>query len=264
MGYKTPIPAVFPKGVQGTIILDTNNLESVGAFGDKIINSGSSILFIDHHAQQNLKGLDALLFNDEEYNSTASIIYEVLKKLDFNIDKSSAVALLHGIISDSSEFHNATPLTFRQVADLLDTTDVTYSEIMSSFMQKVPVQNRFNLIKDICASKTEIDGNYLITFGVSSIHANLTAEMAIKLGADASLFWKEEEKEVSISGRLRPPLDKKLSIHLGKMMQEVSGLLNGNGGGHACAAGAYGPNRDMTDTVVNKLLDELRNKFKHG
>lgn len=263
IGYADKIPSAFIENTDA-IILDTNSPESMGPFRDKLTQTNMALLFIDHHLLPKEKLQNAIFFNDESYNSTASMVYEILKKLGFKVDKNTAIALLNGIISDSAEFHNATSLTFRQVSELLDTASLKYAEVMKVFNQNIPVENRASLFEDIRASKSEVVGGYLILSGRSTTHANLVADTAIKLGADAAVFWKESEREASISARLRPPLDQKLSIHLGRMMQGISATLNGNGGGHPCAAGAYGPNKENAIKSVEKILNELRTRFRGG
>ncbi|MGC8586717.1 MAG: DHH family phosphoesterase [Candidatus Micrarchaeia archaeon] len=263
-GYSKEIRSVYPEDAEIIIVLDTNNFKSLGGFASTIINSGKQVLFIDHHLLSTGLERDAIIYSDENFNSTSSIVYELLKRLGLPIDKESAILLLNGIISDSADFQNATPQTFRQVADLLDTARMEYTDILSYFHEKVPLANRYSLINDIFASNAEIVGGYIIIYGRSNIHANIAADMALRLGADASLFWLINEKEVSISARLRPPLDRKLSLHLGKVMQDASEIIGGNGGGHPCAAGAYGPEKERAPDAIGKILGEIKYKFAEG
>jgi nanoRNase/pAp phosphatase (c-di-AMP/oligoRNAs hydrolase) len=71
-----------------------------------------------------------------------------------------------------------------------------------------------------------------------------------------------EGREVSFSARMRPPLDRKLHLHLGVLMQSLAKIINGTGGGHPCAAGAYGPltskGREFEDKFRERILDLIR------
>lgn len=252
----------FPNDVYGFIVLDANNFEALGSFREKILKSNKEVVFIDHHLAQTDEDENAIQFNDESYNSTASIVYDILTNLETYINEDASLALINGIISDSAEFHNMTAKTFKQISELLDKTKLKYSEILFKFNENIPVENRFSTIKDIREAKVEIVNKYLLVYGKSSMHANIVADAAIKLGADASIFWMSNEKEVAISGRLRPFLENKLSVHLGKIMREVAPMIGGNGGGHPSAAGAYGPNKGELQRALDRILERIRQKME--
>ncbi|MDE1804909.1 MAG: DHH family phosphoesterase [Candidatus Micrarchaeota archaeon] len=258
---KVEIGNKIPQDIYGIIITDANNSEALGSFGPKIAKSKKPVLFIDHHLESTSAGQNMMVFNDEGYNSTASLVYGLLRELQPSISSDQAIALLSGIIADSFEFHNMYPQTFRQISELLKYAKVEYPDFMAQFAEKVPAYNRKQSIADVCAAHTEIIGDYLLMYGRATIHANISAETAINIGADAALFWHSSSEEVSLSTRLKSPLDRKLSIHLGKIMREVGPILGGNGGGHPAAAGAYGPNKRMAQKAIDKILKELRDKL---
>ena len=259
VGYEEHIGVASLDDVDAVVVFDANNLESLDSFGEQLRKFRGEVLFIDHHLPitEGL-GNNFLLFSDESFNSTSSIIYDLLLKLSKKVNKEMAVLLLNGIISDSADFKNATAHTFIQIGELLRIAGMNYAEIMEYFHESIPLENRYDTIKDLYSSSVEVVGKYLLVYGRAKEHANIAADMAIKIGADASLFWMVSEKEASISARLRPPLDKKHSIHLGKVMQHVSAFLNGNGGGHPCAAGAYGPNKEAVSKAVEAALQEIK------
>ena len=209
-----------------------------------------------------MTSLDSSMFNDETYNSTASIVYEVMKKLGVSINRNTAMLLLNGIIADSAEMQNSFPLTFRQVADLLEISKIDFSFFSEYFHESIPVENKYQVIKDVAAAKTEVIGNYIMIYGKATQHANVAADTAMKLEADATVFWVMSNTEASISARLRPPLDKKLSMHLGIIMEDVGRLIGGVGGGHACAAGAYGIKRDAAELAGEETVKRIREKLQ--
>jgi len=259
VGYKENIGVASLDDVEAVVAFDANNLESLGALGEQLRKFRGEVLFIDHHIPTTEEpGNNFLLFSDESFNSTSSIIYDLLLKLGKKVNKEMAVLLLNGIISDSADFKNATAHTFFQISELLRIAGMNYAEIMEYFHESIPLENRYDTIKDLYNSSIEVVGKYLLVYGKAKEHANVVADMAIKIGADASLFWMVSEKEASISARLRPPLDKRHSIHLGRVMQHVSTFLNGNGGGHPCAAGAYGPNKEAISKAVDAALQEIK------
>lgn len=254
----------LPKDIFGVIIVDANNFEALSDFGVKIKALKKPILFLDHHAIHKEENSKAMIFNDEGFNSTSSLVTSLLHKLGVRPSRDAAVTLLNGIIADSFDFYNMHTLTFRQVAELLENAGVSYSKFLEEFGERVPAQQRADSIRDLRAATSEVVGDYLLVYGLGSTHASIAAETAIKVGADAAVFWIIGAKEVSISARLKPPLDKKLSIHLGKMMQGIEGLLGGSGGGHPGAAGAYGPNKANAKKAADKILLQLKERLEKG
>ncbi len=263
-GYGRKIGHSFPSGTEIVVITDANNLGVMGGMGEAIRRFRGMVLFIDHHAIAG-EGLpeNFALFNSEEFNSASSIVYEIMKRNREKVSGSAALLLLNGIIADSADFQNATPLTFRQVGELLELAHVDYSEILEYFHTKVSADERYRLMKEVFSARTEVLNGYILTYGTCSRNASLAAETAISFGADASVFWVADKREGRLSARLRAPLDKKLSVHLGRLMQDVGRSLGGNGGGHPCAAGAYGPSPENAEAAAQKIVGFLRKKLSY-
>ncbi|MDE1874142.1 MAG: DHH family phosphoesterase [Candidatus Micrarchaeota archaeon] len=264
LGISDRVTANFPEVVDLVIVLDANNTFALGRLGERLVPSLAKLIFIDHHAPHRETNMDAIAFNDETYNSTASIVYEAMKRVGADIDKTTASLLLNGIIADSAEMQNASPLTFRQVADLLEIAKVDFSFFSEYFHENIPVGNRYQVIKDVSSASVEAVGKYLLVYGRATEHANVVADAALKLEADASVFWVTSNTEASISARLRPPLDKKLSMHLGVIMEDIGRLIGGTGGGHACAAGAYGIRREAAQLAGGEAVKRIKEKLLAG
>ncbi len=243
------------------IILDTNTLEPLGRLKEKA-HRADEVLFIDHHAIPRNPDPRSTLFNDESFNSTASIVCRLFDEIGFGLDENTAKLLLYGIAADSADFKNATSLTFKQVSNLLDISRSDYSDILFEMSSVSSSKVRYQQIKEIFNSDLEVYGDYVLVCGETSLHANEAAERSLAMGADVSIFWAIRKNEISISGRMSPGLDKKLSIHLGKIMQDAAPFIEGNGGGHPCAAGAYGPKITGAGAAVSKILSEIRERMK--
>jgi nanoRNase/pAp phosphatase (c-di-AMP/oligoRNAs hydrolase) len=241
--------------------MDTNNLFALGKHEAELGNFKGELLFIDHHAPREGMTDSVKIFNDESYNSTASIVYAAMKKVGVEMKRETAILLLNGIIADSADLQNSFPETFRQVAELLDVAKVEFS-FFSDFVNKgVPVRNKYQVIKDIFEAKAEVIGDHLLIYGRATEHANVAADTALKLDADITLFWVTSGTEASISARMRPPLDKELSINLGVLMKDIGVIVGGNGGGHACAAGAYGPKREAAQEAGEAAVRKIKEKL---
>lgn len=257
-GYAQKIGSSFPVDVELVIVHDANKPDSLGPFGSRVERFDGELLFIDHHVEpaRYVDGKNAYYFNDESYNSTASIVYEVTKRLGRQLSRLEAELLLNGVIADSADFENATAQTFRQVSELTEISKVNYFEIAEYFHYRIPAKNRFRLIEDLSKSTARLEGDYVIVFGEAE-RANVAADAALKLGADAAVFFAIHEKEISLSARMRSTLDTKFSLHLGKVMQGVGSIIGGNGGGHPCAAGAYGPRKEQAGKALDYVVGQI-------
>ncbi len=262
VGYGRHLETRFHEDADLAIILDANTPEVLGQFRERLDKFRGEVLVIDHHAPHDGFRAAAAGFNDETYNSTASIVYAVLRTLGAEVSEGAAFLLLNGIIADSADLHNSSPKTFRQIADLLEISKVDFSFISEYFHASVPVNNRYETVEDIYASEAEIVGDYVVMHGRAHARANVAADAALNLGADAAVFWVTTDREASLSARLLSPLDKKLGIHLGLIMEGVAGIVKGTGGGHACAAGAYGPRREGAQEAGEEVLRKIKEKMK--
>jgi len=254
------ITTKFDDSAELVILLDVNNFEDCGAFKSKLESFKGTILIIDHHTPNEIKNNNVTMFNDESFNSAASIVYKVLKSTDFVLDKNTANLLTTGIISDSAELRNAFPETFIQIGELLERSEIDYQSMLLEMHHIASPHSREEFIRDLFKCKVSIVENLLILSGSTQIHANKTADDAIRIGADAALFYTVKENEISFSGRLRPPLDKTRGINLGKIMKSLAPLINGQGGGHPCAAGAYGPKIQGKEEFIDTFMARITNK----
>lgn len=261
LNYENKIKKEFPEDSELIVVCDVNNLFELGRLKEKLEKSHAEVLFIDHHAPHKELTLNALIFNDENYNSTASIVCHALKRLGFEVDKKVAILLLNGITADSADLQNSSPQTFRQISELLQISGMSFSFFSEYYHAGIPVNNKYQVIKDVLAAKVEVIGNYIIIYGRATEHASVAADTALKLEADATVFWVTSNVEASVSARLRSPLDKELAIHLGLIMEDIGKIVGGNGGGHACAAGAYGPKREAAQLAGEEAAKRIKEKM---
>ncbi|MEM0154335.1 MAG: DHH family phosphoesterase [Methanothrix sp.] len=237
------------------VLVDVNNFEDCGPFEKKLAESSSQILVIDHHASPEAN--KAMVFNDESYNSTASIIYDLLKSFGIRPDQQTSEILAMGIYSDSAEFRNASAKSFVQIGELLEISGLGFQQLLEKFSKIAPVEARERTVDELFDSEIAIVGNRLFVKGMTSVHAAIAADDAIKIGADIALFCSESESEISFSARCRPTLDTEMNMHLGKIMRSISGIIDGTGGGHPCAAGAYGPKKEGKNAFVKAFQDKV-------
>lgn len=254
----------FPPKPDMVIMLDVNNFEDCGPFKYHLEEFQGQILVVDHHVKRDIRSPNVTIFNDEGYNSASSIVFDLLQSLEFKLGPDTAGLLLAGILSDSADLKNSMAGTFTQIGRLLRTAGLDYVEVMDLLNHVADPAARLKTINDIRGAEMEIRGDFLLMHGHAHAHANIAADMGIKIGADLAIFYTDNGSEVSFSARLRPPLDKRYGIHLGSIMQALSKHINGSGGGHPAAAGAYGPPSNDPKLFVAEVLAEVERRLPDG
>jgi bifunctional oligoribonuclease and PAP phosphatase NrnA len=250
----------FDEDADIVVLLDVNNFEDCGSFRPHLENFNNDILIIDHHTPNRIEKDNVIVFNSESYNSAASIVYDLIKSAGIAVDKNLANLIVAGIVSDSAELRNAFPKTFVQIGELLQTSGTDYQSLLLEMQHLASAKTREDFITDLFKAKITINNGLLMLQGEARIHANKIADDAIKIGADLAIFYTKSDREVSFSARLRPPLDKHHKINLGKIMKALAPLINGQGGGHPCAAGAYGTNKSNSMAFIDAFLAEINKK----
>jgi nanoRNase/pAp phosphatase (c-di-AMP/oligoRNAs hydrolase) len=245
----------FVKDAKLIVMVDVNNFEDCGSFEKELSSTDAKIVIIDHHSPSDTKGTS--VFDNEDYNSTAGIIYALLQNLGIKPDTQTAEILAMGIYADSAEFRNANAKSFIQLGELLSITGLDFQQLLEKLSRIAAVEARERTIDELFSAETRTINGRLFVKGVTSMHAAIAADDAIKIGADVALFISESDKEVSFSARCRPTLDLEMRIHLGKIMKSLAPIINGSGGGHPCAAGAYGPKKEGRDDFIKAFVEKV-------
>ncbi len=253
------IKTTFDDEAEFIVMVDVNNFEDCGTLKGKLAGTNKETLVIDHHTAKDVSNGSLSAFDDETYNSTSSIVFDLLNVLGFKIDSKTAELLASGIVSDSAEFKNASPHTFVQIGKLLDIAKKDYQTLVLDMRHTPAPENRMDAIKSLFNSEVMIRENLVFVIG-KGFRANIAADDAIKIGADVALFYSIGSNEISFSARARPLLDRERNMHLGKVMVALAPIINGHGGGHPCAAGAYGRDSGAAQAFINSFMNVLLNR----
>ncbi|MGC8651882.1 MAG: DHH family phosphoesterase [Candidatus Micrarchaeia archaeon] len=262
LGISNAIDTKFNGDAELVVMLDVNNFEDCGPFEAQLKSFNGQILIIDHHLLKQIASDNVYIFNSEEYSATSSIVFAVLEALGFGVDRSTAVLLALGILSDSAEFKNSTPLTFEQLGKLMGISHVDYPTLLEYMQHIADPEDRAALLASMFKAGVHVKYGMVFVEGFAEHNANILADNAIKIGADVSLFYSLSSGEISFSARLRPPLDKKFGIHLGYTMKKLAPLINGTGGGHPCAAGAYGTDPSGIENFIERFGTSIRERVE--
>jgi phosphoesterase RecJ-like protein len=105
------------------IVIDCGDMRRTG-FPDRLkefVRKKKVLINIDHHPKNDLHKIANINFTDTNVSSTSEIIWELLNKLEIEIDKNMATALLTGLYTDTGGFKhsNTTPKTLQISAELM-------------------------------------------------------------------------------------------------------------------------------------------------
>ncbi|MCL4373650.1 MAG: DHH family phosphoesterase [Candidatus Marsarchaeota archaeon] len=262
LGLESMISSKFADGSSLVVMLDVNNFEDCGPFEEKLKGFKRDILIIDHHLMKELEGDNIYIFDNEEYTATSSIVFAAMEGLGFAVDKVTAILLALGILSDSAEFKNSSPLTFEQMGRLLAIAHISYPELLRYMQHIASAEDRASLLTSMFKASVNVMYGLVFVVGFAEHNANVMADNSIKIGADVALFYGISRGEITFSARLRPPLDKEFGLHAGYIMKKLAPLIGGTGGGHPCAAGAYGPNTEGKESFIERFMESIRERVE--
>lgn len=212
------------------IALDCSDLNRIK--NDKIYRNAKKIINIDHHASNNMFG--DINFVAKEYSSTSELVYDILKKLDFNISKNCAKCIYIGINTDTGRFmySSTTPSTMNKVSDLMK-SGIDIDFINTKLYRSIPL-NKILLMK-IAIEKMNYEEDMIYTIlenrdFISTNTSKNDCDEIVSLfqsieGYDLSMVLKEDE------GTFKASLRSKIKYDVSKIAQKF------DGGGHIRASG---------------------------
>jgi nanoRNase/pAp phosphatase (c-di-AMP/oligoRNAs hydrolase) len=191
---------------------------------------------VDHHSTCSIKD-GAEFYIHRCASSTAEIVFEIIKSMGAPVMRKSAMSLITGIITDTGNFKYASPQSFRTLAEIIETSGVEYGEVVD-ILASTPqdISMRIAILKTAMRAQIQRVGEHIIATSTISSFGGTAAGMLTHIGADVSFVGADKDGVIRISGRARrTAIDD--GVNLGQIMQEVSKVYGGTGGGHDGAAG---------------------------
>ena len=243
---------------QATLVfaLDFNDLGRIQEYNDKLKDSGSYKVLIDHHPHPH--NFADLTISDPNASSTAELVYDFIGELGLiaSIDKDIATCLFTGIMSDTGcfSYNSSQPLTYSKLASLLTCgidKDYIYDRVYNNFSY-----NRMRLM-GYCLDKKMVHlpefrtayitlsqeelREYHFRFGDAEGFVNLPLSIE---GVLFSVIFIEKKDMVKVSFR------SKGNFEVNKIASD-----HFNGGGHKNASGgeSYESLQKTVDNFVNLL-----------
>jgi nanoRNase/pAp phosphatase (c-di-AMP/oligoRNAs hydrolase) len=222
-------------------LLDTNTIQQLDEWGERVKASKASIIVIDHHASHpETERLATITVADETASSTCEIIYRLFKEARVDLTPVEAKALFIGIAFDTKHFILASSSTLKILADLVE-VGVKAEEALSLLSLPMDPSERIARLKACKRVKLFRINNWLMAFSHVSAYQASAARALVGLGAHVAIVAGQQDEKIQISMRASREFHEKTGIHLGRDIAKPLGeYLRGMGGGHAVSAGANG------------------------
>jgi len=223
------------------VLLDTNTVQQLGEWGERVKATKAALVVIDHHASHpDTERLATLSVADEHSSSTCEIVYRLYKEAQVNLTQIEAKALFLGIAFDTRHFILASSATFKVVADLID-AGVKAEETLSLLSLPMESSERIARLKASKRVKLLKINDWLIAFSNVSAYQASAARALINLGAHVAIVAGQKGEKLQISMRASQDFHDKTGVHLGRDIAKPLGeYLQGMGGGHSISAGVNG------------------------
>jgi len=245
-----------PDDYEKIFVVDTSTPSLLGNLAKDI---RKPIIIIDHHAKTSWE--NAKLYYHDEKPSCAEIIYEILKKANFKMNKNVGMALLSGIITDTGRFRRADVETLKIFTSIMEETKITMDEVLSLVEEKLEKSEKIALLKAGQRLKYETVNDFVLAYSMIGAFEGSASRALTSLGADVAVVGRQKNNEFVVIARSK----NNIPVHLGRMMDEIGRETNTGGGGHKGAAGlnGIGDAEAMVNICVQKLKEKLRNIKQH-
>lgn len=223
------------------VLLDTNTIQQLDEWAERVRTSDSPLIVIDHHARHpETERLAIISVSDEKAASTCEIVYQFFKEAEVKLEEPAAKALFLGIAFDTRHFILANSATLKTVADLID-AGVNAQEALPLLSLPMNDSERLARLKSSRRAKLLKMGKWLIALSHVGAYQASAARALIGLGAHVAVVVGQRGGEIQISLRSSRDFHEKTGIHLGRDIAKPLGeYLHGMGGGHSVSAGANG------------------------
>jgi len=229
------------ESAEAIVLLDTNTIQQLGDWSERVKASKAALIVIDHHASHpETERLATLSVADENASSTCEIVYHLFKESEVKPTLEEARALFLGIAFDTRHFVLASSATFKAVADLID-VGVKPEEALSFLSLPMDPSERIARLKASKRTKLLKINDWLIAFSQVSAYQASAARALIVLGAHVAVVAGQRNEKIQISMRSSRDFYEKTGVHLGRDIAKPLGEhLQGMGGGHSVSAGVNG------------------------
>ena len=236
------------------ILLDTNSRFQLGDALQHIPENPSKTIVIDHHEKN--PEIDLIADHQilhEDKSSTCEIMVNIYSDLGVQIDATTANLLLTGMIFDTRRFFYADLETLSTAIKLIE-AGADYEKCVRSLLIKPDRSERIARLKAAARVKVHLIDDWIVaTSKINAFEASACRGL-IEMGADVAIVGGSPTKDVvRFSSRSTREFFEKTGVSLGSdVMEQIGQLIEGEGGGHANAAGANGK-KNLEKALVHSV-----------
>jgi len=244
-------------------LLDTNTVQQLGDWSERVKVSKAALIVIDHHASHpETERVATLSVADEHASSACEIVYRLYKEAEVKLTQVEARALFLGVAFDTRHFVLASSATFKMIADLVD-AGVKAEETLSKLSLPMEQSERIARLKASKRVRLIKVNDWLIAFSNVSAFQASAARALISLGAHVAVVAGQKGEKIQISMRASQDFHEKTGVHLGRDIAKPLGEhLKGMGGGHSVSAGVNGVGD--VEASLKRCLIILKGKLKRS
>jgi phosphoesterase RecJ-like protein len=269
----------FEPGASVPVVVDTHDLDYLGAASEALLAASGKALIIDHHelpgaaTDQALydafgaEGVPVLL--DESASSTCELVYLVAKELGVELPLDAAEAVFAGIVYDTGSFSypKTTDRTFACALDLVRSGVKPYTIHRRMYESSGP--GALLLQKSVISSlELRVGGRVavqslsrgdLAASGASYEDAEDLVNIPLQdKGVEVSVLFKENSE-----GRLRCSLRSKGEVNVAHVAQTFGGGGHKTAAGFTCASPLDAVKADVLQNLSETLRDDTRGEDTH-
>ncbi len=245
------------------VLLDTNTVQQLDDWADRVKGSAVPIIVIDHHASHpETEKLATLSVSDENASSTCEIIYRFFMDMNVRFGEVEAKALFLGIAFDTRHFILANSTTLKIVADLID-AGVNAREALALLSLPMQTSERIARLKASKRARLVRIGEWIVGFSHVGAFQASAARALISLGVHVAIVVGQKNERLKVSMRSSQVFYHATGFHLGRDLAKPLGeYLRGMGGGHAVSAGANGVGD--WEACFKRTIRLIKEKIKTG
>ncbi len=229
------------EGADAIVLLDTNTIQQLGDWVERVKAAKCPIVVIDHHAgHPETEKLAMVSVADENSSSTSEIVYTFFMDMNVRLTEGEAKALLLGIAFDTRHFILANSRTLKIVADLID-AGVNAREALSLLSLPMEESERIARLKASRRIRLLKVGKWIVAFSHVSAYQASAARALVSLGTHVAIVAGQKNGKLRMSMRASQDFYRTTGVHLGRDLAKPLGeYLRGMGGGHSVSAGVNG------------------------
>ncbi len=240
------------------VMVDMNSFSQLDGFASPSMDAlQKAAVIIDHHFSEP-EPPARLKWIDPTARSNCEIVFSLFEASKRFPRFPAATLMACGLMFDTGFLKHATNDSIHVLNQLIG-LGVDINNIRRVLFDKMDISERIARLK--AATRCEfkkLDEVVVACSNVSTFEASACRGL-ISLGADIAIVYADNKQQVRISCRQTEEIYQKKGVNLSVVMQAISGIIGGTGGGHAMAAAAGGvrSGKEAVDEAIKIIINLL-------